>query len=93
MNEVEQAIEYLEPISKHSTMTGAYCEHLKTAITALRERAEREKGCAHCNDTRCTTCCHFGWSPEICKRCENQDIYKPRPFCQFCGKRLEVENG
>ena len=43
MNEIERAIEYLEPISKHPTMTGAYCEHLKVAIEALREKAERSR--------------------------------------------------
>lgn len=98
MNEIE-AISVLETRIKYpnSDTYGGMCEAgyqqeaVVLAIEALREQAERAKGCAHCNDTRCTTCCHFGWSPEICKRCENQDIYKPRPFCQFCGKRLEVE--
>jgi hypothetical protein len=40
MNEIERAIEYLEPI--------AYCEHLKVAIEALREQTERSKGCVWC---------------------------------------------
>ena len=91
---IEEAIKYLEGMifTQDFSPSTLRAKAVNTmAIAALREQAERAKGCAHCNDTRCTTCCHFGWSPEICKRCENQDIYKPRPFCQFCGKRLEVE--
>lgn len=48
MNEIEKAIEYLEPISKHPVMSGAYCEHLKVAVAALREQAERGNGCEWC---------------------------------------------
>lgn len=45
MTKIEIAIEYLEPITKHPTMTGEYCEHLITAIAALKERAEQEGRC------------------------------------------------
>ncbi len=75
MNEIERAIEYLEPISKHPTMTGAYCEHLKVAIEALREQAERSKVCVWCKSDSQVT--HNG--EHFCF------------FCSYCGKRLEVE--
>ena len=29
-------------------MSGAYCEHLKVAVAALREQAERGNGCEWC---------------------------------------------
>ena len=35
--DVAEAIKYLEPLTKHPTLTGQYAEHLKTAITALRQ--------------------------------------------------------
>jgi hypothetical protein len=76
MNEIERAIEYLEPISKHPTMTGAYCEHLKVAIEALREKAERNKGCVWCKSDNKVT--HNG--EHFCL------------FCSYCGKRLEVKH-
>jgi multimeric flavodoxin WrbA len=81
-------------MAKNETLTPSLVEYAtidacEIGAEALRFQQEREKGCEHCNDTRCTTCCHFGWSPEICKRCVNQDLYKPRPFCQFCGRKLE----
>lgn len=46
LERVERAIAYLEPITKHPTMTGQYCEHLKTASTATaraRRSAERPR--------------------------------------------------
>lgn len=51
------------------------CDALKTAMQALREKAERSKGCAWCkSDSKVT---HNG--EHFCF------------FCSYCGKRLEVE--
>ena len=77
MNEMERAIEYLESISKHPTMTGAYCEHLKVAIEALREKLARSKGCVWCKEDNKVF--HDG-----------QHFHM---FCSYCGKRLEVKHG
>lgn len=57
MNEIYKAIEHFEHLQKRYTTThnGKHCEIVKTALTALREQAEREKGCEHCRgwDSRC----------------------------------------
>ena len=101
MNEIERAIEYLEPISKHPTMTGAYCEHLKVAIEALREQAERSKGCVFCNDERhrirevfdegtakiIDAENHYALSVDTSRDAAIFNIF----YCPMCGKRLEVE--
>lgn len=41
MNDIERAIAYLEPIGKHPTLTGDYCKYLNIALSALREKQER----------------------------------------------------
>lgn len=79
MNEIERAIEYLEPISKHPTMTGAYCEHLKVAIEALCEQAERSKGCEYCGLIYKLDGAAYGTVDELIDN----------TFCPMCGKRLE----
>jgi hypothetical protein len=47
--DVAEAIKYLEPLTKHPTLTGQYAEHLKTAITALRQMGST-KPCVACLD-------------------------------------------
>lgn len=51
------------------------CDALKTAMQALREKAERNKGCVWCKSDNKVT--HNG--EHFCF------------FCSYCGKRLEVE--
>ena len=101
MNEIERAIEYLEPISKHPTMTGAYCEHLKVAIEALREQAERSKGCEYCGGGEELAYGHDSLkrvgSIYIDKNLLVADLYSESMavavcYCPMCGKRLEVEH-
>lgn len=41
MTEIERAIEYLEPLTKHPTLTGMYAKHLSVAVKALREQSDR----------------------------------------------------
>jgi transcription elongation factor Elf1 len=74
MTEIEQAVEYLAPITEHPTMTGEYCKNLKVAVKALREKAERIKGCVWCNKNNKVY--HDGQHFHF--------------FCSYCGKRLEV---
>ncbi len=48
MNETEQAITWFEKRLSGTTMPGAR-EMFKVALLAIREKAEREKGCEYCN--------------------------------------------
>ena len=98
MNEIERAIEYLEPISKHPTMTGAYCEHLKVAIEALHEKAEREKGCWACREVYEVGFVNLG-SRIYLERDETGYVISDRfdntveaYCCPMCGKSLKEEN-
>lgn len=50
--DIQEAIEYLEPLTHHPTLTGSYADALKSAVVALREQAERENGCSLCNGER-----------------------------------------
>ena len=46
MNEIYKAIEHFEHLQKRYTTqhNGKHCELVKTALAALREKAEREQG-------------------------------------------------
>ncbi len=48
---IEQAIKHFMSLQKRyiTTHNGKHCEYVKMALAALREKAEREKGCAFCN--------------------------------------------
>jgi uncharacterized Zn-finger protein len=86
MNEIEQAIEYLAPITEHPTMTGEYCKNLKVAVKALREKAEREKGCEYCNS-------RFGIASHHVNQAGMQaGTNRNAKCCPECGRRLEVEH-
>ena len=86
MNEIEMAIDAIgialaqEPPAAIEQGYGFYLvieDALATALTALREQAERSKGCVWCkSDSKVT---HNG--EHFCF------------FCSYCGKRLEVEHG
>ena len=102
MNEIESAIEYLTPISEHPIMTGEYCKHLKTAIAALKEKQEREKGCEYCNPvTSRFEPVYISDTEEDCKwcpkeKCDNHEdscygigyAEVPLKYCVFCGRKL-----
>lgn len=78
MNEIYKAIEHFERLQKRYTTqhNGKHCELVKTALAALREKAERENGCVLCKSDSQVT--HNG--EHFCF------------FCSYCGKRLEVEH-
>ena len=77
---IEEAIKYLEHMlfTQDFSPSTLRAKAVNTmAIEALREKAEREKGCVWCkSDSKVT---HNG--EHFCF------------FCSYCGKRLEVEHG
>ena len=79
MNEIEKAITYFEALLErlgNGDSDNAVCA---TALDALREQAERSKGCVSCDGG-------FG---------DNTVEFKKLGYttCPYCGKRLEVEHG
>ena len=81
MNEIYKAIEHFEHLQKRyaTQHNGKHCELVKTALAALREQAEREKGCEYCDDN------FKFWQTQISGELPNVR------YCPMCGKRLEVE--
>jgi len=79
MNEIEQAIAGFE--TDNALLAGSRevgtIERNKLAIAALREKAERSKGCVWCKENNKVF--HDGQHFNM--------------FCSYCGKRLEVEHG
>lgn len=80
MNEIERAIKLIE-YDEVMTCDCPKCEQdrwaFKLALVALREKAERGKGCERCEDG-------YYFDPEY----GEMDGYV---FCPMCGKRLEVK--
>lgn len=105
MSDREKAIEYLEPISHHPTITGDYCKHLKTALAALRAEEEREKGCGVVHRHRvlggykyatCPTCKTEIKTEQPCEGdypycggCGKVILDAEQPFCGWCGRKLD----
>ena len=59
-------------------------EALSAALSALREQAEREKGCEYCNSALAPLYkISTNWHPSFA-------LFEPA-VCPVCGKRLEVE--
>ena len=73
-----------------------------TALAALREKAERERGCEWCAVT-CYVCVRGAdggcghW--DNCSRANvkdedyphDQDLYNPKPYCDRCGRKLKED--
>ena len=87
---IEQAIEILECVypSQKEIVTGEYpdvAEALDFAISALQEKAEREKGCEYCDTMR----------PRF-NVCSPAELQMSGPlnskYCRMCGRRLEDNN-
>lgn len=102
MTEIERAIETLEERFMTMSMCGdiEYCKAqnraLDIAIAALREQAEREKGCEYCNDQEVIAwdMCNDGIVIESNGKMHmlsGGDWEAEIDFCPMCGKRLEVE--
>lgn len=43
MDEIKKAIDYLEPLTKHPSLTGSYCKYLKVAVKTLRKTLDSAK--------------------------------------------------
>ena len=82
MNEIEQhvmTINVMQSAYRHIRHSDAEFLALEAAKEALREQAERSKGCVSCDGG-------FG---------DNTVEFKKLGYttCPYCGKRLEVEHG
>ncbi len=91
MNEIEKSIKAFEislenPLAEHMR-TPAYAviePAFLTALAALREQAEREKGCEYCNGPS-------NAYVAIQKYPTRGMIGTTPNFCPMCGRRLEVK--
>ena len=75
MNEIERAD--AEIIGTNYGENQCHRETMMLAAEALREQAERNKGCVWCNENNKVF--HDGQHFHF--------------FCSYCGRRLEVEHG
>ena len=88
MNEIEKAIETIKRISDLDTKyhLGISNYDLLTAIEALREKVDREKGCEWC-------CCEIMFDGEdmeleLLHPLENESRMVYPRFCPMCGRKL-----
>jgi hypothetical protein len=84
MNEIERAIKDFKDFKQagytHSELPSSW--HIELALAALREKAEREKGCDWCQQKH-----NRYLFTQIA------DLNAETPIaCPWCGKRLEVEH-
>ena len=100
MNEVEQAIKHFEGLQKRYTTqhNGKHCEFVKTALSTLYEKQEREKGCEYCADRE-----DLAFGHDSMKRVGSiyidgnvlvADLYSESMavavcYCPMCGKSLK----
>lgn len=88
----EEAIAYFEVRGNYNPHDGTNREAEKLALTALRsptrETVERMRGCTDCKRKTCVSCRRFGWVPQRCIDCNDQDKWSPWNFCPACGRPL-----
>ena len=96
MNEIKKAIEIFEADCRRCEVNGLKgdCEKCAKyiALTALREKSERENGCEYCNSEayeHCGAKTIFGLPKVYLGEPDENSRFK---FCQKCGKRLEVRH-
>jgi hypothetical protein len=96
MNEIEYAITNFEEFLEADIGQGdLHMCSAEIALAALREKAEREKGCEYCKP-RCHNCKHDVYDG-FCRYygkhgCGNLHHEPKYNYCPMCGKRLEVEH-
>jgi hypothetical protein len=92
MTEIEKAIDTLKCIypSKKEIASGEYsdvAEAIDAALEALREKADREKGCEFCTNflfgIRCEVM--YDWADDKKAVWETNVMH----FCPMCGKKLK----
>ena len=99
MNEIEKAIAYFEDAVRESDEIIEDCSpvfqaelieqkgYFVVALTALREKQKREKGCEYCENERkqlVSLMCNGGGKSKY-----YNPAFTPH-YCPICGKRLEV---
>jgi uncharacterized protein with PIN domain len=87
MSEIERAIKDFKDFKQagytHSELPSSW--HIELALAALREKAERERGCEYCNS-------RFGIASHHVNQAGMQaGTNRNAKCCPECGKRLEVE--
>ena len=81
MNEIERAIKHFVSLQKRYTTqhNGEQCALVEIDVSALREKAERSKGCEYCDDN------FMFWQTKISGGLPNVR------FCPVCGRPLKTE--
>lgn len=83
MTEIEKAIEFFEYINRPEM------EDVALAISALHEKAEREKGCEYCKGLT-----HGGLADgETMRELETRQRILQGYFCPMCGRKLGENDG
>ena len=79
MTEIEKSIETIREVSDLDVKFHLNIKQydLLTAIEALQEKAEREKGCEHCKT---------GEYRDLKGSCYSVDVF---PFCPNCGAKMD----
>lgn len=100
-NQLELMRHYAEdyPDNDYTAITDIYA----TALAALREKAERERGCEYCEkEKRIKNACYTNAFAEVCKHSKSFAVHMPLNFgsadcdffinyCPMCGRKLEDE--
>ena len=105
MNETKKAIEHFHYGITHDIFSEPVTTYARLAVEALREQAERSKGCSFCDEesgehdymnglqsidgTKYLVLETSEWDDYY--DCYN-DVRIPVKYCPMCGKRLEVEH-
>ena len=102
MNEIERAIQIIErqklqigidyTNGKDLTAICLVGNSAETALTALREQAERIKGCDFCLDPDGDNCDNGLYIDHTNRPAiTTHDIYVPIDYCPMCGRHLTKE--
>jgi hypothetical protein len=90
MNEIEYAITNFEEFLEADIGQGdLHMCSAETALSALREKLERENGCEYCK-VLTPDCCGGFFLPSIDPDCEADMV--TITHCPMCGKRLEAQH-
>ena len=99
MNEIERAIRELQLYV--DVRWGGTNDTFNLALTALREKQERDKGCEYCSCSEYPDntlyqkegyIFYAGYSKQIAADDFHEYETEEIKFCPICGKRLEVEH-
>ena len=92
MNEIEKAIKAIKIAIAEVEWNYPldYAIAFETAIEALEEKAERDKGCSFCNDKRVVSFCATSYHSSLEPITIIEDLYFG--FCPHCGRKLGESN-